>query len=228
MESDTPLSSGNTGGDGGNAPPSLCDDEGGGRGIVRQPLRTPPLGMSRSANDSSHDPVDLEEDEEEVVPPVELEIVPNNDAPLVSAEFQYRVELCARNLRQSWGQTQKVKKALWAFFVPNEPAKPGTDATTYRSGTLEVACIICHATKTGELHPEFPVSKDEEERRNEQDVDAWAGSICKDRQGRVAKHIFLYKPQDGNGTVKYHVNTYHSEELKAVRQLLRLIALNFL
>jgi hypothetical protein len=74
----------------------------------------------------------------------------------VSHEFRTRVELCARNLRETWSHTQKARKALWSFFVPNEPAKPGTDPTAYGSGSLEVACILCHASKTGALHPEFP------------------------------------------------------------------------
>ena len=97
-----------------------------------------------------------------------------NSNPGVSNEFRSRVELCARNLRESWGHTQKAKKTLWAFFVPNEPAKAGIDPTAYGSGSLEVACILCHASKTGALHPEFPVSKDEDQRRNDEDIDSWS------------------------------------------------------
>ncbi len=67
----------------------------------------------------------------------------------------------------------KEKKALQAFFVPNEPAKPGIDSSAYPSRSLEVACILCHASKTVVLHPEFPVSKDEDQRRNDEDIDSW-------------------------------------------------------
>jgi hypothetical protein len=161
----------------------------------------------------------LEEEEEDAPEVLEVSAIDKGPgiASDVSHEFRSRVELCARNLRESWGHTQKAKKALWAFFVPSEPAKPGTDPTAYRSGSLEVACFLCHASKTGALHPEFPVSKDEDQRRNDKDIDSWSPSLSKDNQGRVPKSVFTYKHQDGNGTVKYHVNKYHSQELHEVR-----------
>jgi hypothetical protein len=117
-----------------------------------------------------------------------------NGIPEVSPEFRCRVELCARNLRESWGHTQKAKKTLWAFFVPSEPAKLDTNPTAYRSGSLEVTCSLCHASKTGALHPEFPVSKDEEQRRTDEDIDCWAASLAKDKQGRVPKSVFSTNP----------------------------------
>ena len=124
------------------------------------------------------------------------------------------------------GHTQKARKALWAFFVPNEPPKTGDDPSAYGSGSLEVACFICHASKTGALHPEFPVSKEEDQRSNDEDIDSWSASLPKDNQGRVPKSVFFYKQQDGNGTVKYHVNKYHAKELYEVRFCIRFPLLN--
>jgi hypothetical protein len=110
----------------------------------------------------------------------------------VSHEFHNRVELCTRNLRKSWGHTQKATKTSWAFFVPNEPAQLDTDPTAYGFGSLEVACILCHASKIGALHPEFPVSKDEDQRRHDEDIDSWSASLPKGNQGRVPKSVFFY------------------------------------
>ena len=169
-------------------------DQGGGE--FRQSFPSQYLNMSRSGNGSSLEQSEIGEDE--VGAPGVSEVCAvdkdsGNGKPEVSPEFRCRVELCARNSRESWGHTQKVKKTLWAFFVPNETAKPGTDPTAYRSGSLEVACILCHASKTGALHPEFPVCKDEEQLRNDEDVDSWTASLSKDKQGRVPKSVFFYK-----------------------------------
>ena len=76
------------------------------------------------------------------------------------------------------------------------------------------------------IAPRVPVSKDEEQRRNDQDIDCWAASLAKDKQGRVPKSVFFYKPHDGNGTVKYHVNTYHSKDMHEVRLCVRFPFLN--
>ena len=198
------------------------------------------FSISESPLDDSHAerirpilmlPAEIVEEEKEVDAPVVSEVCATKNEsgdgiPEVSPEFHALVELCARNLRESWGHIQNAKKALWAFFVPIEPAKPCIDPTAYRSGSLEVACIHCHAAKNGVLHPEFPVCKDEEQRRNDEDIDCWAGSLAKDKQGRVPKSVFFYKPHDGNGTVKYHVNTYHSKELHEVRFCVRFPFLN--
>jgi hypothetical protein len=40
------------------------------------------------------------------------------------------------------------------------------------------------------IAPRVPVCKDEEQRRNDEDIDCWAGSLTKDKQGRVPKSVF--------------------------------------
>lgn len=84
MGSYAPICSSSTEGNGGNADPSGGNTdtsaEGGGGGIVGEPNPKRYLGMSRSANGSSYDPVDFTEDDAEAVA-----VVSNTDAaPVVS------------------------------------------------------------------------------------------------------------------------------------------------
>jgi hypothetical protein len=50
----------------------------------------------------------------------DVDVEVDGDTGTDTVEFQCRVDMLARNLKDSWSLTQKCNH-VWAFFVPNNP-----------------------------------------------------------------------------------------------------------
>eukprot|EP00873_Tetraselmis_striata_P044237 jgi/Tetstr1/464501/TSEL_009259.t1 len=172
----------------------------------------------RSVGDSSQSALPRP-DSARVEPPIELDNDDDQAAEEEPSHLKQRTDMLVRNLKATWGLTNKTKP-VWSFFVPESPRNPDNkeDEHSIVNAATRVTCFVCYAAKCGQLHPMYPSPLDGDEGTAAHRADAafWARPVPKDKLGREAKHTFDYKPDHGNTSLKYHVEHYHKEDLRKV------------
>lgn len=154
----------------------------------------------------------------------DIDVDDADDEPAVDPALRYRVEMLVRNHKASWIQTQK-RGPEWAFYVPRDPTPHDLDEMSYRGGDLHVDCFICHASKTGDLHAQFPTAPDQETRMQDEYASFWAAAPPRTRDNTEAKHSMNYKSKNGNNSLKKHIDKHHAEEFQQVRRFVVLLLL---